>query len=115
MLVRADLFAWAYRQSLHRYSDVMPKYEDSPEEAEASVRRSGEEIERLDNALTIAEARSEQLEQDIDDAFDAGDAERQAKAEEEMERIQQEIQDVTTDLEGAHQYHADNVSFWGYN
>lgn len=95
-----------------RYSGGMTKYEDTPEQAEASLQRSGDEIYTLDNALTVAEARSEQLEQEIDGAFADGDIERQAKAEEEMERIQQEIQDINTDLVGAHQYHADNQTFW---
>ncbi|TFD37779.1 hypothetical protein E3T40_04100 [Cryobacterium sp. TMT1-19] len=90
----------------------MTKYEDTPEQAEASLQRSNDELSRLDNALTVVEARSEELERDIDDAFAAGDGERQAKAEEEMERVQQEVQDINTDLVGAHQYHADNQTFW---
>lgn len=92
----------------------MPKYEDSPEQAEASLRESGDAISKLDDALTAAEERSEQLEHEIDQAFDAGDTDQQAKLEQEMDRLQQEIQDINTDLEGAHKHHIDNQSFWGF-
>ncbi|SFR78460.1 hypothetical protein SAMN05428970_2387 [Agromyces sp. CF514] len=92
----------------------MPKYEASPEEAEASLRESGEAIFTLENALAVAEERSEQLEQEIGDAFDIGDSGRQASLEAEMERVQQEIQNINTDLEGANQHHIDNQTFWGF-
>lgn len=86
----------------------MTKYEDTPEQAEASIRASGDEISRLDNALGVAEARSEQLEDEMDDA----EGEELSKLEQEHARVQQEIEDINTDLAGAHQHHIHNVDFW---
>ncbi|MBF0671350.1 MAG: hypothetical protein IR160_02050 [Salinibacterium sp.] len=91
----------------------MPKYEDSPDQAEASLQSTNDEVGRLDDALSAAEQRAEDLEREIDNAYSAGDATRQVSLEAEMEQLQLQIQDINTDLEAAHQAHANNVESWG--
>lgn len=87
----------------------MSKYDDDPAQADASIQETADELSRLDDALIAAEERSEELEQEIADADD--DATQQ-RLEEEMERVQQEIVDISADREGADQAHVDNVKFW---
>lgn len=87
----------------------MSKYDDDPAQADASIQETADELSRLDDALIAAEERSEELEQEIADADDNAE---QQRLEEEMERVQQQIEDVSSDREGADQAHVDNVKFW---
>ncbi|MCM3778814.1 hypothetical protein [Microbacterium hydrocarbonoxydans] len=87
----------------------MSRYDDDPEQADASIQQTADELNRLDDDLIAAEERAEELELQLAACEDEA---TQQRLEEEMEQVQRKIEDISSDREGADQAHTDNVKFW---
>jgi hypothetical protein len=96
--------------SNHEIIQLVLKYEEFPDQAEASIRKSNDELHTAELLLNGAIERQEAIEVEMDTADDSD----QAGLSERHQALDREINGLRQDYESADQSHTDNQTYWGF-
>lgn len=91
----------------------MPRYEDSPEEAEAAIQAAGDEASRLDYISALAQENLDSAEDVLMYARESGNAKEIADAEWERDQRANDFQGIKDDYELAVKYVFLVQEHWG--